>query len=123
VQTYERSIFVEAKKVDIGQKCWYKGSTYFKVGFFMPKHLPPKWERLWLLVFLKLHTIFIGRKTANCLPQFAVFSLTKYLFLRQQITIKYFDRFAKSVGCRSPPPDSEFSKNSGFGGKECDRSY
>jgi hypothetical protein len=100
--------------------------------------LPPPWNDPGYLIFPQLNIVCKALKTAICLPQIAVFCLTKYLFIQHFSTINHLSLPKKfieadkpgfsalllySSGCRSPPSNSGFSKNSGFGGNEHDKSY
>ncbi|AOT68727.1 hypothetical protein Gferi_03515 [Geosporobacter ferrireducens] len=138
MQTDEKSDSVEAKKVKIAHLRRYKGYTIVEVAHNMKVHLPPPWNDPVRLFFLRFNIACKAQKTAICLPQIAVFSLTKYLFLQPFPSLYYFSLSKKiieadkpgfsalllySSGCRSPPRILDFQKNSGFGGNERDKSY
>jgi len=115
----EKWNFVEIKKVKIANLKRYIGYILVEVAFHLRIHFPPPWNDPMWLFFLRFNIVYKAQKTAICLSQIAVFSLTKYLFLQPFPTLNYFSLskkfmetdkpglfalFRYSLGCRSPPP-------------------
>ena len=116
--------FNKNRKARVAELKRYEGTYQAEINFSdTDRYLRPLRNSTQTLTSLQFNTPHTRRKTAICVPQIAVFYLTKNLNSRQQVAIKYFDTLAKSVGCRSPPSVSDFEKftNQKRRGSKCRR--
>ncbi|MCL5272107.1 MAG: hypothetical protein M1486_02095, partial [Gammaproteobacteria bacterium] len=96
--------FNKNTKAKVAELKRYKGTYHAEINFSdTDRYLRPLRTSTQTPTILQFNTPHTRRKTAICVPQIAVFYLTKNLNLRPQIAIKYFDIITKSVGCRAPP--------------------